>query len=105
MYREEKEHKLWDIEAQIAQIFATIPYPATQLGGGGANISSTTKFVFKIAGEGWKRKFWNFKAQIAEIKHKFLTLCPTSYLTWGAIISSAPINDMLIAKSGEKHKF
>ncbi len=28
-----EKHKFWDLEAQIAQIFGTIPNPETQLGG------------------------------------------------------------------------
>ncbi len=44
---------------------------------------------------------WKFEAQIAQIKQKFLTLCPTSYLFLGeGSISSAPKTDKLIARSG-----
>jgi len=39
--------------------------------GGGGKISSVSKLVFGIAGEGWKHKFWKFEAQIAQIKHEF----------------------------------
>jgi len=45
----------------------------------------------------------------AQIKHKFLTLCSTSYLNWGGggalAFPQPPKTDELIAKSGEKHKF
>jgi len=52
---EEKENKFWDVEAQIAQIFGTIPDPETQLGG--PTFPQPSKLFFGIAGEGWKHKF------------------------------------------------
>jgi len=80
-----REHKLWDPEAQIAQIehkFLT-PRLTSYVDLGGQHFSSPPKTDKLIASARGGHKFWDLEAQIAQIEHKFSVLYSTPHPTLG----------------------